>query len=314
MDRLKELNKELNKIKEEIDLIKSQSTSKKTIKKESITFIVEDIEKVFDNSELKYSTKINYKNFLYSLTKNSKLTWSYEELIKHILTFKTLSTQIQKLSALLKFMRYYENKYNTKMFEELMDKLKKKQIEEKEEKTNSSINEHFDTLTVEEMKEITMKSKIKNEFKLLLLLNLNHPSLRCKDYISIKMKGFDKEKDNYIDGKYLVFNDLCKTNVGGRINIKLTEEEKKLYKKCEKKKYLLHDDEYETNEQKLYTDKKVNKHINKITKELFDFNFHEFRKITYRELGGIDKEMLKKYVNTAKLQNHSLNTAMEYYM
>jgi integrase len=86
--------------------------------------------------------------------------------------------------------------------------------------------------------------EIENYIIICLLGGIYIPPRRSKDYVDFKISNIDKDKDNYFDGNYFIFNSYKTAKTYGQQKVEVPKELKTILKKWIKSnpsEYLLFD-------------------------------------------------------------------------
>ena len=277
------------------------------------------VEEFINQLDLSTNTKKTYSSILNMFFKEYTKKLTYNGIIKYYDTkYKLQTTKNTHISSLITYFKYASP--NSTLIKSLHEYTKNQYaiiLQNKQEKP--IIEQPTEILNLDELKEKLAKftGKLPDNYRFYFLINLNNPSLRFNDYLTLKIRNFDTAKDNYIDNGKIYFNNLVKSKNIKNITINLNNEEIKLLEKDKKEfpqDYLLHNRKFDTEEEKYFTIKRSNETVNRWCKKVFGFNTHTFRKLSYIDLTNNDKETLQKVLEICKKQNHSLDIAIDYYM
>jgi len=177
------------------------------------------------------------------------------------------------------------------------------------------------TKTFEEIQEIhqTLLAKLKKNSSVDNYVNVlisylstgvltNRPPRRLQDYAFMRLKGYDKDKDNYIDKNSFVFNVYKTADKYGTQKVDIPTELMTLIKKWKK----INDSDY-----LLITDEKGNgftpSSLNKRLNSLFGLGIDKLRSVylssVYKDIPAV-KEMEAR----AYKMGHSIDAALNYYV
>ena len=277
------------------------------------------VEEFINQLDLSTNTKKTYSSILNMFFKEYTKKLTYNGIIKYYDTkYKLQTTKNTHISGLITYFKYASP--NSTLIKSLHEYTKNQYaiiLQNKQEKP--TIEKPTEILNLDELKEKLAKftGKLPDNYRFYFLINLNNPSLRFNDYLTLKIRNFDTAKDNYIDNDKIHFNNLVKSKNIKSITINLNNEEIKLLEKVKQEfpqDYLLHNKKFDTEEEKYWTIKRSNETINRWCQKVFGFNTHTFRKLSYIDLTNNDKETLQKVLEICKKQNHSLDIAIDYYM
>lgn len=265
---------------------------------------MEQILEIISGFKLSENTIKNYKSQFKTIHKvlsvNDSLDYidDIDILIHYLEGLNSVSSKRTKASVISKILQTNKNRYSVQI-DKLRDYLMVINGQE-------VVKEFKPELTLKQVKDKIKDIEKDDKAKLLLMLVTNHPVLRG-DYNTIKLKNIDKKKDNYFDGKRLVFNHLLKVDNDIR-PIKLNATEILLANMIKAK-----------GDELLFgfaSEHGFNKYLRRISEEYIGFNYgiqHYRRLYTSTELSG-KIEMDKKASDLASQMNHSSGTQSKFYL
>lgn len=218
--------------------------------------------------------------------------------------YKSLSSKKIVLSMLIKITDgenkdFYKNQLNNFKQEENI------QQEEKEDFNIDSKEKRRLRQRLSEMPD--------SPYKIIMMLAVFFDNVRSTDYFTIKIKNYNKNKDNYYDDGILTFNNLVKKQITEPIVIKVGSIISKMFDKVIENK--------EDGDDYLFTqDITTNTFSKRLTERVklylgIDGGFSKLRKYRYSDkFKKEDLNKVKEFVKTAKNQNHSVNVALKYYL
>lgn len=98
-------------------------------------------------------------------------------------------------------------------------------------KIHNALKKDANILYKKDVIKINDLQDIENYIIICLLGGIYIPPRRSKDFVDFKIKDIDKEKDNYYDGNYLVFNSYKTAKTYGQQKVKVPKELKPILKK-----------------------------------------------------------------------------------
>lgn len=221
--------------------------------------------------ELSDSSLKTYTSIIYNLYKNlfdddNINLDKFNNANKIIKLLKDKDVNVRKTILSSLFVLTNNDKYRIKMLKDIKDY--NKEID-KQELTETQKNNWIDSETIKnKLDELSKNFNSTNiqkaqEYVILSLLSGEYiPPRRLKDYTEFKIKNIDHNKDNYIKGSYLYFNNYKGSDTKGLQKILLPQKLKNIINKWIKmnqNEYLL----FDKNNNKL-TSIKLNQRLNKI--------------------------------------------------